>query len=101
MDGDTTASGPAYLGDGAVKALSNRLARMEGHVRSIRRMVDDHRCTDEILIQVTAVKASLNAFAAVLLEHELSSCVLRCMPGEQEERMERVAKALAALLKRS
>ena len=90
-----------YLDGEAVTALTNRLSRMEGHVRAIRRMVEDHRCADDILLQVAAVKASLNAFAAVLLEHELSACVSSCMPGEQEERMARVSHALAALLKRS
>jgi len=89
------------LADGAVRPLANRLARMEGHVRAIRRMVEERRCADEILLQVAAVKASLNAFAAVLLEGELASCAGSCMPGEHEERMARVARALAALLKRS
>jgi len=92
---------PTYLDEDSAKALVNRLARMEGHIRSIRRMVDEHRCADEILLQVAAVRAALNAFAAVLLEHELLSCVTTCMPGEREDRLARVSKALAALLKRS
>lgn len=91
----------AYLDDETITSLSNRLARMEGHVRSIRRMVEERRCADEILLQVAAVRAALNAFATVLLEHELGACVTHCMPGEREDRLARVSKALAALLKRS
>jgi len=91
----------SYLDEESTRSMVNRLSRMEGHVRSIRRMVEEHRCADDILLQVAAVKAALNAFAAILLEHELTSCVTTCMPGEREDRLARVSKALAALLKRS
>ncbi len=101
MADDAATANATYLNEEAVKALTNRLSRMEGHIRSIRRMVEERRCADDILLQVAAVKAALNAFAAVLLEHELEACVTTCMPGQQEDRLSRVSKALAALLKRS
>ena len=90
-----------YLDSETQAALANRLARLEGHVRSIRGMVLEHRCADEILLQVAAVKAAINAFASVLVEHELKDCVTTCMEGSEDERLERVTRSLAALLKRS
>lgn len=90
-----------YLDAEAMKALSDRLARLEGHLRSVRRMLLEHRCADEILLQVAAVKAALNQFAATLLEHELEACVNSCMRGGADERLERVTKVLATLLKQS
>ena len=92
---------PEYLTPEAQKALADRLARAEGHVRSIRQMVIDHRCADEILIQIAAVKAALNQTAASLIESEMRSCVNTCMAGSDDERLERVTKALAAVLKSS
>ncbi|MHB0969802.1 MAG: metal-sensing transcriptional repressor [Thermoanaerobaculia bacterium] len=88
-----------YLTAESQKALADRLARAEGHLRSIRQMVIDHRCADEILIQVAAVKAALNHFASALVETEMKACVNTCMAGEADERLGRVTKALAALLK--
>ena len=88
-----------YLTAESQKALADRLARAEGHLRSIRQMVIDHRCADEILIQVAAVKAALNHFASTLVETEMKACVDTCMAGEADERLGRVTKALAALLK--
>ena len=82
-------------------ALADRLARAEGHVRSIRQMVVDHRCADEILIQIAAVKAALNQTAASLIDSEMRSCVDTCMGGSADDRLERVTKALAAVLKSS
>lgn len=94
-------AGTGYLDDEAKRALGNRLARLEGHFRSIRTMLDEERCADEILLQVAAVKAALNRFSAVLLEHELHSCMDTCMGGDPGERLEKVTKVLATLLKQS
>ena len=88
-----------YLTPQAQKALADRLARAEGHVRSVRQMVVDHRCADEILLQVAAVKAALNQFAATLVENEMKSCVDSCMAGATTDRLDRVTKALAAVLR--
>lgn len=90
-----------YLTPEAQKALADRLARVEGHVRSVRQMVVDHRCADEILIQIAAVKAALNQTAAALIDSEMRSCVDTCMEGSSDDRLDRVTKALAAVLKSS
>ena len=90
-----------YLDDDAKKALMNRLARLEGHMRFIRGMVDQHRCADEILLQVAAVKAAINQFSAVLLDHELKACVNTCMTRNADDRLEKITKVLSTLLKQS
>jgi DNA-binding FrmR family transcriptional regulator len=90
-----------YLTPEAQKAVADRLARAEGHLRSIRQMVIDHRCADEILIQIAAVKAALNQTAASLIDSEMRSCVETCMAGSAEDRLDRVTKALSAVLKSS
>lgn len=88
-----------YLTPQSQKALADRLARAEGHLRSVRQMVIDHRCADEILLQIAAVKAAINQTAAALVETEMRACVNSCMSGESDERLDRVTKALAAVLK--
>jgi DNA-binding FrmR family transcriptional regulator len=88
-----------YLTPESQKALADRLARAEGHLRSVRQMVIDHRCADEILLQLAAVKAAINQTAASLIETEMRACVDSCMAGDSDERLERVMKALAAVLK--
>ncbi len=90
-----------YMDDDAKKALTNRLARMEGHIRFLRGMVENHRCADEILLQVAAVKAAINQFSAALLDHELKACMDTCMKGDAEERLNKITKVLSTLLKQS
>ncbi len=92
-------AGTGYLDESSKKALTNRLARLEGHVRAVSQMLEEERCVDEILLQVSAIKAALNRFSTVLLEHELQRCVETCMEGDEDERLARVTKALASLLK--
>ncbi len=90
-----------YMAPEAQKALADRLARAEGHLRSIRQMVIDHRCADEVLLQLAAVKAALNQAAAALVETEMRACANSCMPGDLDARLDRVTKALASVLKSS
>ena len=90
-----------YLDAAAKKALADRLARLEGHVRAVRQMIVDRRCADEILLQVAAVKAALNRFSATLLDHELKACVDSCMNRGADDRLERVTKILGTLLKQT
>lgn len=90
-----------YLDEASKKALVDRLARMEGHLRSVRRMVEEHRCADEILLQVAAVKAALNRFSSEILDRELKACMDSCMEGDADERLEKVTRVMSALLKQS
>ena len=61
--------------DKEYKDLINRLSRIEGQVRGIKKMVEnDTYCTD-ILVQVSAVNAALNSFNKVLLANHIRTCV--------------------------
>jgi DNA-binding FrmR family transcriptional regulator len=58
------------------KQVTNRLARVEGHVRSIRGMVAEGRPCPEVLIQIAAARSALDQAARVLLEDHLEHCVM-------------------------
>ena len=81
------------------KSLINRLNRIEGQARGIRGMVErDVYCTD-ILIQVSAVNAALNAFNKELLENHIRSCVARDMREGKEETIEELIMTLQKMMK--
>jgi len=92
-----------YLDPESRRALRNRLARIEGHVRAISRMVDERACADDILLQVAAVRGALGRFGAILVEEELGACVATCLaekPDGALERVDRLGRVLTALLRR-
>ncbi|HVE49778.1 MAG TPA: metal-sensitive transcriptional regulator [Casimicrobiaceae bacterium] len=60
-------------------ALTKRLARIEGQVRGIARMIDDDRYCVDVVTQVSAVRSALDALALELLERHLHRCVQRAV----------------------
>jgi|DewCreStandDraft_1066081.scaffolds.fasta_scaffold00325_57 DNA-binding FrmR family transcriptional regulator len=52
-----------------------RLAYIEGHLRGIRRMVEDDQSCVDILRQTHAIKHTLDRFDALLLKGYLEGCV--------------------------
>jgi DNA-binding FrmR family transcriptional regulator len=57
------------------KNVLNRLASIEGHVRGIRKMVEQDQYCVDILRQTYAVERALQKFESALLEGHLQSCV--------------------------
>ena len=81
------------------KDLLNRLSRIEGQVRGIRKMVEnDAYCTD-ILVQVSAVNAALNSFNKVLLVNHIRTCVADDIRSGKEETIDELVTTLQKLMK--
>ena len=81
------------------KALLNRLSRIEGQVRGIRKMVEtDCYCTD-ILTQVSAVQAALNAFNRELLSSHIRTCVAEDIRSGKDETIDELVQTLQKLMK--
>jgi DNA-binding FrmR family transcriptional regulator len=82
--------------------LDARLARIEGHVAAIRRMMAAGEDCDALLIQASAVRSALNGVLVGLMEAHLESCVVPCArSGRSEDALDRFRRALETVLKRS
>lgn len=57
------------------QALAARLASIEGHVKAIKRMVDDDAYCIDVLKQTYAVERALKRFESELLRGHLATCV--------------------------
>lgn len=77
--------------------LGKRLARIEGQVRGIARMVDEDRYCVDVLTQVSAVQSAIDALAYRLLEHHLHGCVQHAVKSGDGERA--IAEALQVIQK--
>ena len=81
------------------RSLLNRLSRIEGQVRGIYKMVEaDAYCTD-ILIQVSAVNAALNAFNKELLANHIKTCVANDIKKGKEDTVDELVATLQKLMK--
>lgn len=57
--------------------VKKRLARIEGHVRGISKMIDDGKGYPEIVQQITAVRAALDSAMGIIIE-DLAEHVSQC-----------------------
>ena len=88
-----------HRSDEEYKLLVNRLNRIEGQVRGVRKMVEnDAYCTD-ILTQVSAIQAALNAFNRELLSEHIRSCVANDIRQGKDEIIDELVQTLQKLMK--
>jgi CsoR family transcriptional regulator, copper-sensing transcriptional repressor len=80
--------------------LLARLARIEGQVRGIERMVEDDRYCIDVLTQISAIQAALDKVALGLLDGHAQTCVVGAEPAQQDERTAEMMAAVGRLLRR-
>lgn len=81
------------------QSLIHRLNRIEGQVRGIKGMVErDIYCVD-ILTQVSAVQAALNAFNKVLLSNHIKTCVVDDIKSGKDEVVDELLTTLQKIMK--
>ncbi|CAN5545026.1 metal-sensitive transcriptional regulator [soil metagenome] len=64
--------------------LQHRLARIEGQVRGVSRMVDEDRYCIDVLTQINAVRAALDKLALGLLDDHARHCLVGGGGGPQD-----------------
>lgn len=79
-------------------AALKRLARIEGQVRGVSRMVDEDRYCIDVVRQVQAIKAALGGLENVILDDHLNTCVDDALAGASlAARREKVEELVAVL----
>lgn len=78
-----------------VDEVISRLSKIEGHVRGIKKMLEEGKPCDEVLIQFSAVRAALSKASKILLEDHFDHCVMRKVKDKAlEEELIEFKKAL-------
>ena len=82
--------------------LLNRLARAEGQVRALRRMVDEDRYCIDVLTQISAVQAALEKIALGLVDGHVRVCMQGDggAPADPDLRVDELMGAVGRLVKR-
>ena len=73
----------------------HRLARIEGHISSVKRMVETGRDCSEVLVQIAAVRSALDRAGRVILEDHLEHCIGDALAeGQQQKAIDDLKTAL-------
>ena len=79
----------------AEERLLDRLARVEGQVRGLRKMLEEHRDCPDVLTQLRAARSGLEQAGIMIVDRHLTDCVLEAadLPPEVMERLRETLKA--------
>jgi len=93
---------PTYGYAGQKKALLARLARAEGQVRGVSRMVDDDKYCIDILTQISAAQAALDRVALELVRLHAKHCLTAdtLNHGSTDEKADELVGAIGRLIRR-
>ena len=64
-----------YRGEKERKTIINRINRIEGQLRGIKKMVQEDTYCNDILVQLSAVQNSVKSLSNHILENHLYTCV--------------------------
>lgn len=81
------------------KDLVNRLSRIEGQIRGIKRMLDEDCYCPDIMIQVSAANAALNSFNKVLLVNHIRTCVADDIRNGNDDVIDELVTTLGKLMR--
>ena len=79
-----------------------RLARIEGQIRGLTRMVEDDKYCIDILTQVSAATKALQSVAVKLLEEHMAHCVAEAVAqggDTADAKVKEAADAIARLVR--
>lgn len=81
------------------RSLINRLNRIEGQIRGIKGMVEKNAYCTDIIVQVAAANAALNAFNKELLANHIKTCVADDIKAGKTETVDDLLETLKKLMK--
>jgi len=81
------------------KKLDNRLARIEGQVRGLRRMIEEDAYCVDVITQGQAISKALNSFNKELMACHIRSCVVEGIRQGDEEIIEELVDLTQKLMK--
>jgi DNA-binding FrmR family transcriptional regulator len=84
------------------KQLQNRLARIEGQVRGVSKMVDEDRYCIDVLTQINSIQAALDKVALGLLDGHARHCLVggHGGPEDADDQVDELMGAVGRMLSR-
>ena len=77
----------------------NRLNRVEGQVRGVKKMLEEEQYCVDILTQVSAIQAALNAFNKELLSSHIHFCLVEEIQKGNTEVVDELCESIKKLMK--
>jgi CsoR family transcriptional regulator, copper-sensing transcriptional repressor len=90
-------SSPGYTA--SQPEVLNRLARVEGQIRGLSRMVEQERYCIDVLTQIQAARAALDSIALSLLNDHVRNCMHHGNTKELDAKREELMRAVGRFVR--
>ena len=84
-----------------IRELSNRLNRIEGQIRGIKKMIVEGVYCDDVLNQIASAQSALNGVARLLLEKHMKSCIKGQLQAGDDQVIDEITQTVFRLINRS
>lgn len=81
------------------KKLINRLNRIEGQIRGIKKLIENDTYCDDVLNQINSSKSALNGVSKIILKKHLGSCVANKIKNDDPEIIDEFIKTIEKIIK--
>lgn len=65
------------------KNIETRIKRITGQLNGIKKMVEEDRYCEDVLIQLSAIKEAVNSLSIYILNNHLNSCIKKHVDDEE------------------
>ena len=76
------------------KSVLNRLSRVQGHLESVRKMVERGEDCSEVLLQLSAVISALNSTGRVILKDHIEHCIVDAVEEHDTQAIDQLNAAI-------
>jgi len=83
------------------KQILNRISYLSGHLKGIRKMIQDDKYCIDVIKQNEAVTAAIKKLNQMILENHLNVCVTETIKGKSEKEKKKKIKELLEIFKNS
>ena len=77
-----------------------RLARIEGQIKGIKRMIGEGEYCIDIITQIQAVRSALQSVSKIILEKHLKNCVVAALEKENGAGIDEKLEEIMTVIKR-
>ncbi len=81
-----------------IKAVLTRLSKSIGHLESVKKMVEDGRDCSEVLVQLAAVKGSIDSLSKIILKDHIEHCIVDAIEDGDQAALDELNKAIDKLI---
>ncbi len=80
------------------KQVLNRINNIVGHMQGIGNMVEEGRDCSEVLVQLSAVSASLRKLKAIILKDHVEHCIAHALENGDKATLDKLNNALSEMV---